>query len=74
MWPVFYNVDTSKVRNHKGKFGEALAEHEKVKDNNKVQRCREALIEAGNISGWHYQYGYVFSDYSCADFSVLMAL
>ena len=34
--PVFYDVDPSEVRNQKGKFGEALAEHEKVKDNNKV--------------------------------------
>ena len=34
--PVFYNVDPSEFRNQKGKFGEALAEHEKVKDNNKV--------------------------------------
>ena len=50
----FYNVDPSEVRNQKGKFGEALAEHEKVKDNNKVQRWREALTEAGNLSGWHY--------------------
>ena len=72
--PVFYNVDPSEVRNQKGKFGEALAEHEKVKDNNKVQRWREALTKVGNISGWHYQYGYVFSDHSCADFLVLMAL
>ena len=72
--PVFYHVDPSEVCNQKGKFGEALAEHEKVKDNNNVQRWREALTEAGNISSWHYQYGYVFSDHSCADFSVLMAL
>ena len=35
---VFYNVDPSKVRNQKGKFGEALSKHqEKLKDNKKVQ-------------------------------------
>ncbi|XP_050278000.1 disease resistance protein RUN1-like [Quercus robur] len=71
---IFYNVDPSGVRNRKGKFGKALAKHEKVKDNNKVQRWREALTEVGNISGWHYHYGYVLNDHSCANFSILMAL
>ncbi|XP_023890250.2 disease resistance protein RUN1 [Quercus suber] len=67
--PVFYNVDPSEVRNQKGRFGEALAEHEKVKDNNKVQRWREALTEAGNISGcgWHYQYG-------CSEFKFIQEI
>ena len=64
---VFYKVDPSDVRNQKGKFGEALAKHEeKFKDDKKVQRWREALYEAGNISGWHYKNGYLFSDYSCS--------
>ncbi|KAK9989765.1 hypothetical protein SO802_030004 [Lithocarpus litseifolius] len=55
--PVFYNVDPSEVRNQKGKFGEALSNHEeKLKDNKKVQRWREALHEAANISGWHYKH------------------
>ena len=50
--PVFYNVNPSDVRNQKGKFGEALAKHEeKFKDNKKIQRWREALHEAANISG-----------------------
>ena len=58
--PVFYNVDPSEVRNQKGKFGEALSKHEeKLKDNKKVQRWREALHEAANISGWHYKHEYV---------------
>jgi hypothetical protein len=70
--PVFYKVDPSEVRNQKGKFGEALAKHEeKFKDDKKVQRWREALHEAANISGWHYKNRYVFSDYSCS-FTVLM--
>ena len=58
--PVFYNIDPSEIRNQKGKFGEALSKHEeKIKDNKKVQRWREALHEAANVSGWHYKHGYV---------------
>ena len=54
--PIFYNVDPSEVRNPKGMFKEALAKHEKkFKDGNKVQRWREALHEAANLSGWHYK-------------------
>ena len=62
--PVFYKVDPSDVRNQKGKFGEALAKHEKrFKDNmEKVQGWRNALTETGKISGWHYKNEYVFND------------
>ena len=64
--PIFYNVDPSDVRNQNGKFGKALAKYEKnIKHNKKVQRWRNALQEVANISGWHYQHRYVFSDNSC---------
>ena len=57
---VFYNVDPSKVRNQKGKFGEALSKHEeKIKDNKKLHSWREALHEVANISGWHCKHEYV---------------
>ncbi len=60
--PIFYNVNPSEVRNQKGKFGEALAKHEeKFKDGNKVQRWRETLHEAANLSGWPYKNRYLFS-------------
>ncbi|XP_050279855.1 disease resistance protein RUN1-like [Quercus robur] len=57
--PVFYNVDPSEIRNQKGNFGMALANHEmKVKNNkDKVQRWRDALRKAANASGWHYKKG-----------------
>ena len=56
--PIFYKVNPSDVRHQRGKFGEALANHEKtVMDNMKVQRWRKALHEAANISGWHYMHG-----------------
>ena len=42
--PVFYKVNPSEIRKLNGKFGKALAEHEKnIKDNKKVQRWRNAL-------------------------------
>ena len=59
--PIFYNVDPSEIRNQKGNFGTALANHEKKFKNNKdkVQRWRDALKKAANASGWHYKKGYV---------------
>ena len=59
--PIFYKVDPSEVRRHKGIFGSALTTHEKKFENNreKVLRWREALYEAANLSGWHIEDGYV---------------
>ena len=59
--PVFYKVDPSEVRKQKGSFGLALTALEKKFENNigKVLRWREALHEAANLSGWHYEDGYV---------------
>ena len=54
--PVFYQVDPSEVRKQKGDFGEVLTKLEKrIKDKTKVQRWREALTNAANISGWDYK-------------------
>ncbi|XP_061991612.1 disease resistance protein RPV1-like [Rosa rugosa] len=54
--PVFYKVDPSDIRNHRGSFGEALANHEcKFKDNPdkvQVQKWKSALSEAAKLSGW----------------------
>ncbi|XP_050275551.1 disease resistance protein RPV1-like [Quercus robur] len=57
VFPVFYEVDPSDVRNQRGKFGEVLAKYEEnfKYDMNKVQRWRAALNEAGNLSGWDYK-------------------
>ena len=60
--PVFYKVDPSEVRKQeKGAFKAALAEQENKFKNNieKVQRWRAALNEAADLSGWHYEDGYV---------------
>ena len=59
--PVFYKVDPSEVRKQEGSFGLALTTHEKKIENNigEVLRWRTALYEAANLSGWHYEDGYV---------------
>ena len=51
--PIFYNVDPSDVRNHRGNFGEALANHEENLENReRVPIWREALTQVANLSGW----------------------
>ena len=56
VWPIFYHVDPRDARKQTSSFGDAFTEHEK-NWKNKVQRWREALIEAGNISGFHIEVG-----------------
>ncbi|KAG6673416.1 hypothetical protein I3842_16G110800 [Carya illinoinensis] len=52
--PVFYHVDPSDVRHHRGSFGEALAKHQKrFKEDPKVQRWKEALQEVADLAGQH---------------------
>ncbi|AES65510.2 disease resistance protein (TIR-NBS-LRR class), putative [Medicago truncatula] len=57
--PVFYDVDPSQVRHQRGAYGEALRKHEErfSDDKDKVQKWRDALCQAANISGWHFQHG-----------------
>ena len=63
--PVFYKVYPSELRNQNGKFGKALAKHEKnIQDYKKVQRWKNALQEVANMPGWHYKHRYVFNDNS----------
>ena len=53
--PIFYHVDPSDVRNQRGPFAEAFAEHEKnTQINTKdVQDWKAALKDVSYISGWH---------------------
>ncbi|KAK3416430.1 hypothetical protein EUGRSUZ_H02170 [Eucalyptus grandis] len=53
--PVFYKVEPREVRKWRGSYGRALAKHESEfgKDSYKVKRWKEALVNAGNLSGWH---------------------
>ncbi|KAL6224294.1 hypothetical protein ACLB2K_003149 [Fragaria x ananassa] len=51
--PVFFKVDPSDVRNHRGSFGEGLANLErKFKDQDQVQEWKTALFKAASLSGW----------------------
>lgn len=57
IFPVFYQVDPSDVRNQTGTFAKAFG---KLEENPKVNAkdvkvWKDALKEAGNISGWHVQ-------------------
>ncbi|PRQ24760.1 putative TIR domain, winged helix-turn-helix DNA-binding domain-containing protein [Rosa chinensis] len=59
VWPIFYKVDPSDVRNQRGRFAEAMHQHE-VRFNfnmDKVRRWRTALTHAASLSGWHFPDG-----------------
>ncbi|CAJ1952850.1 unnamed protein product [Sphenostylis stenocarpa] len=55
VFPVFYHINPSQVREQKGTFKEALTNHERnfKNDVDKVKRWREALSEVATLSGWH---------------------
>ena len=53
---VFYHVNPSDVRKQTDSFGKAFTNHE-INWKNKVQIWRDALTEAGNISGWDIEDG-----------------
>ncbi|XP_049363706.1 disease resistance protein Roq1-like [Solanum verrucosum] len=53
--PVFYDVSPSDVRHQNPPFADSFSQHEvNYKDDmEKVQRWRDAFVEAGKISGYH---------------------
>ena len=51
VFPVFFDVEPSHVRNQQGSFLEAFQGHEKNVDAERVQIWRQALKEAGDKSG-----------------------
>ncbi|KAK3430826.1 hypothetical protein EUGRSUZ_E02314, partial [Eucalyptus grandis] len=53
--PVFYKVDPKEVRGGRKSYQKAMANHEFKfgEDSEKVKRWKTALLDAGNLSGWH---------------------
>ncbi|XP_020419642.1 TMV resistance protein N isoform X2 [Prunus persica] len=49
--PVFYKVNPSNVRNHRGSFGDALANMD-CNNVEKLNRWKEALSQAGKLAGF----------------------
>ncbi|XP_034674134.1 disease resistance protein RPV1-like [Vitis riparia] len=58
VFSVFYHVDPSDVRKQTGSFGEAFSIHERKVDEKKVQRWKDSLTEASDLSGFHVNDGY----------------
>ncbi|KAL1075360.1 hypothetical protein V6Z11_D11G357000 [Gossypium hirsutum] len=59
VFPIFYQVDPSDLRNQKEKVEEAFAKHEVryKEDKDKIQKWRNALAEVAKIKGWHLHNG-----------------
>ncbi|PWA94338.1 toll/interleukin-1 receptor (TIR) domain-containing protein [Artemisia annua] len=54
VWPVFYDVSPSMVRNQTGAYKEAILKHEDLNVTD-VLKWKKALTWAGNLSGWDLQ-------------------
>ncbi|XP_059651263.1 disease resistance protein RUN1-like isoform X2 [Cornus florida] len=52
--PIFYDVKASNVRKQRKSFAEAFRQHEEIREEEmeRVQRWRDALKEAANVSGF----------------------
>ncbi|KAL3740098.1 hypothetical protein ACJRO7_021387 [Eucalyptus globulus] len=61
VFPVFYKVEPREVRKGRDSYKRAMAEHESKfgKDSEKVKRWKKALLDAGSLSGWHFNDRYV---------------
>ncbi|XP_028785831.1 TMV resistance protein N [Neltuma alba] len=60
--PIFYDVDPSRVRRQRKNYREVFAQHERrfKNDKEKVQKWRQALQDAANLSGFHFKPGYQY--------------
>jgi len=68
--PVFYDVDPSQIRRLTGSYAEAFAKHE-VRfgdEKDRVQKWRDALSQAANVSGWHFKPGYFIPPFNTSLF------
>jgi len=55
--PLFYKVNPSDVRHHRGSYGEALNKHQRMfKDKKeKLQKWKMALRQVADLSGYHFE-------------------
>ncbi|XP_029129395.1 TMV resistance protein N [Cajanus cajan] len=53
--PVFYKIDPSQVRKQRGSYHAAFAKHKKDKkvSKEKMQKWKDTLVHAANLSGFH---------------------
>lgn len=60
VFPIFVKINPSDVRQQRGSYGEAMAEHELRfgSDSKKVQNWRSALTQVANLRGWELPTGY----------------
>ncbi|CAJ1971390.1 unnamed protein product [Sphenostylis stenocarpa] len=59
VWPIFYEVEPSDVRNQRGIYEKAMYEFEDRYSNERMKKWRKALFEVCNLSGWFYR-GYEY--------------
>ncbi|XP_029125309.1 uncharacterized protein LOC109789614 [Cajanus cajan] len=59
VFPIFYHVDPSDIRNQRNRYGEDMIAHENKfgKDSQRVKNWRSALTEASNFPGEHFTTG-----------------
>ncbi|KAJ7949669.1 Resistance protein [Quillaja saponaria] len=75
VYPVFYNVDPSDVRNQRNLVGDALAKLQKKSNINegRMNRWKSAMEELANLSGSHLKNSYrqlvylEYLEFSCCD-------
>nr|XP_017225568.1 PREDICTED: TMV resistance protein N-like isoform X3 [Daucus carota subsp. sativus] len=53
---VFYYVDPSDLRHHKGSFGIALKKHQKRHSVDRIHKWKSALTEVADLSGYHLEH------------------
>ena len=71
VFPIFYGVEPSEVRNQTGSYGEAFKNHQTNADEEKKKKIEEwkaALRKAGKLSGFPLQNRYPRSTFSISNF------
>jgi len=61
VFPIFYDIDPSEVRNQTGSYGKSIVSHEYRfgKESDRLQKWKSALFEVANIPGLHFKKWYI---------------